>query len=189
MNLPKLLSGCIGALGKSENWEARFDLSKNGFKQSFLALFLSLPFYYVCAAAVQKQRIITLETGADLSLPTTAFVIILMVYLLTFAVSAYVLCIIFDRLDRFRPWVIVRHWSVFFTAFLAALIMGLTYAGILPFKWAIYPVMLLYLASLAIDIRLAARIGGFEWGAAVLTSCLITVMGLAVLLIGISQYV
>lgn len=188
MNLPRLLSGCLKVLGRAPDWEAHFDFSKRGFKQSFLALILSLPFYYVCAAAVRQQHAISSGVEAGASLPTAAFVIILGLYALTFVVSAYILAMVFDRLAQFRAWVIVRHWSIFFAAFLAAIIMGLNFAGIIPFAVAIYPVMGIYLLTLAIDIRLAARIVGFEWGAAVLTGCIITAMGLTVLMIGVAQY-
>ncbi len=189
MNLPQLLTGTLRVLGRSEAWEDCFDLSKSGYRLSFLALILSIPFYYVCAAAVQKQRFIV--TGADgaWSLPTTAFIIILGLYALTFVVSAYMLSLVFDKMDRFRAWVIVRHWAIFFSALLSALILGAFLAGWVPFTLAIYAVMGIYLFTLAIDIRLAQRIVGFEWGAAVLTGCLITAMGLTVLLMGVVQYI
>ncbi len=187
MNLPRLLNGCVKALGRSPKWEGHFDFSKSGFQQSFVALFLSLPFYYVCAAAVQNHQAIE-AGGAQTALPTAAFSIILILYALTFVVSAYMLSLVFDKMESFRPWVIVRHWSIFFAAFLSALIMGATLVGALTFLPAVYTVMGIYLLTLAIDIRLAARIAGFEWGAAVLTGCLITAMGLTVLLVGIAQY-
>jgi len=66
--------------------------------------------------------------------------------------------------------------------------MGLYMANILPFFVSIYIVFGIYLSTLLIDIRLAARIGGFEWGAAILTGCLITAMSLTVLMIGMSQF-
>lgn len=189
MNLAKLLTGCLKALGRAEDWEAHFDFSKKGLQQSFLAVILSIPFYYVCAAAVQRNR--ALLNGAEQAapLPTTAFLMILMFYALTFVVSAYIFTLVFDKMSSFRPWVIVRHWSIFFAAFFAAVFMGANMAGILPFVIAIYIVMGIYLFTLVIDIRLAAWIAGFKWGEAILTGCLITALGLSILLIGIEQYV
>ena len=189
MNLPRLLTGCVKALGRNPEWERYFDFSKRALQQSFIAVALSLPFYYVCAAAVQNQRATISGAETATSLPAAAFIIILGLYALTFVMSAYIIAMVFDKLATFRAWVIVRHWSIFFAAKMAAIVMGLNLAGLLPFPWAIYPVMGIYLLTLAIDIRLAARIAGFEWGAAVLTGCLITAMGLTILLIGVAQYV
>ncbi|MGJ8562933.1 MAG: hypothetical protein ACSHXY_05220 [Alphaproteobacteria bacterium] len=189
MNLAKLLTGCFKALGRSQDWERYFNFSKSGFQQSFLALFLSIPFYYVCAAAVQQHQALIAGAEHPNALPTASFIIILVFYTLTFVVSAYIFSLVFDKMASFRPWVIVRHWSIFFATFFAALLMGANMAGVLPFFVAVYAVMGIYLLTLAIDIRLAARIAGFKWGEAVLTGCLITAMGLAILLIGVAQYV
>ena len=73
-------------------------------------------------------------------------------------------------------------------ALLAAALLGLFLAGVLPFVIAINIVLGVYLITLAIDIRLAQRIAGFEWGAAVLTGCIITAMGFTVLLMSIAQF-
>lgn len=188
MNLARYLAGCLKALGRADGWEDHFDLSRKGFKHSFLALALSLPFYYVCAAAVRRNQASLAESAIN-GLPTAAFFLIFTLYVSTFVVSAYIIAMVFDKQDRFRPWVIVRHWSIFFAAMLAALLMGLYMGGVLPFLVAVYVVMGIYLLTLAIDIRLASRIAGFEWGAAVLTGCLITAMGLTVLMIGTAQFV
>ncbi len=193
MNLPRYLAGCLRAFGRAQGgggngWEGYFDLSKKGFQQSFLALALSLPFYYVCAAAVQKHRASLPGANPDSAIPAAAFFVILGLYAGTFVLTAYILCLVFDKQAAFRPWVIVRHWSMFFAALLAAGLLGLYLAGALPFMIVIYMVLGIYLITLAIDIRLAQRIAGFEWGAAVLTGCIMTAMGLTVLLMGVAQF-
>jgi len=94
---------------------------------------------------------------------------------------------VFDKQDRFRAWVIVRHWSVFFTVFFVALLFGLyLYAG-LPFAIVNMVALVAYLGVLAIDIRLAGKIAGFEWGGAVLTGCIIHGMSLTVIVAGVAQ--
>jgi len=186
MNLPRLLNGCKAALGRAENWDSYFDLSRKGLQQSFLALLLSLPFYYVCAAAVQSERAKIL--GEASALPAAAFFIVLLLYALMFSLCAYILCLVFDRQDRFRPWVITRHWSIFFAALLAALFFGFYMAGIIPFAIANIVAFIIYMGTLVIDIRLAKKIAGFDWGAAILAACIITAMGLMMILMGISQY-
>lgn len=188
MNLARYLTGCVKALGRGDSWEAYFDLSRKGFKQSFVALALSLPFYYVCAEGVRQHQA-GLSGEAVSALPAGAFFLIFTHYAATFVVTAYIIAMVFDKQDCFRPWVIVRHWAIFFAALFAALLMGLYMVGVLPFLLSVYMVFGIYLFTLVIDIRLAARIPGFEWGAAILTGCLITAMGLTILMIGVSQFV
>ena len=189
MNFVSYLAGCFKVLGRGEGWETDFDLSRKGFKRSFFALILSLPFYYVCAAAVQKHQAFLIDNTEIIALPISAFLLIFALYAMTFVVSVYIIAMVFDKQDRFRAWVVVRHWAIFFAAMFAALLMGLNMAGVLPFYVAIYSVLGIYLLTLAIDIRLASRVGGFEWGAAILTGCLITAMGITVLMIGVAQFV
>ena len=94
---------------------------------------------------------------------------------------------VFDKQDRFRAWVIVRHWSVFFVALFVALLFVLyLYAG-LAFAIVNMLALLAYLSLLAIDIRLAQKIAGFDWGGAVLTGCIIHGMSLTVIVAGVAQ--
>jgi len=187
VNLAAYFSGSLKALGRGEGWEQFFDLSRKGFSQSFIALLLTLPCYYVCALAVAKQRaVVSAEPVA--AVPLLPFAIIFALYALTFSVSAYLLSLVFDKQDRFRPWVIVRHWTVFFAVLLAAMCMGLTLLG-LPFEIGMFAAFVLYMSTLVIDIRYAQKIAGFEWGAAVLAGCIITAMGFTILLTGVNQFV
>lgn len=187
MNLAAYFSGSFKALSRSEDWPKYFDLSRKGFTQSFVALFLTLPCYYVCALGVDTERAILMEGGAPL-VPFLPFVIIFTLYAFAFSVSVYLISMVFDKQDRFRPWVIVRHWTVFFTVLLAAALFGLYLVGILPFAVANFAAFTLYMSTLIIDIRYAQKIGEFEWGAAVLTGCIITAMGFTILLTGLAQF-
>ena len=187
LNLPRLLSGCLKALGRADDWEDHFDFSRKGLQHSFIALILSLPFYYICAAAVQIQRS-KLAEGEASSLPTTAFFVIWILYAFMFVLCAYIFCLVFNKPDRFRPWVVVRHWTFFFASLLAAALFGLNMAGILPFMPVVYAAFVLYLGTLAIDIRYAQKIAGFEWGAAIFAGCIITAMSLMMILVGVAQY-
>jgi len=186
VNLPRLFKGSVNALGQGEDWPEFFDLSRSGLKQSFVAVLLSLPFYYVCAAAVQAYTAQVNETPA--TLPALAFFIVLLLYAMMFPLVAYIMCIVFDRQDRFRSWVIVRHWTFFFAALVAAIIMGLSLAGIVPFELAQIQVFALYLGTLVMDIRFAQKIAGFDWTAAIFTGCVIAASGMMMILIGVVQY-
>lgn len=187
MNLWRSMVGVLRVLGPTEGWEDYFDLSKRGFKQSFIAVALTLPFYYICALGVEAERARLLEAEAPTAIPIAAFGVILVLYTLTFTAVAHILSLVFDRQDRFRPWAIVRHWTLFFMTFLAALAFGGYLLGLLPFGLVNSVAFTLYLGLLAVDIRLGKRIGGFDWGGAVLAGCLIHGVGLTIILAGVLQ--
>lgn len=187
MNLPAYFKGVIKALKGAPDWAGHFDLSRRGFQLSFLALFISIPFYHLCAVAVQARR--SELTGEAAGLPANAFLLILLLYGLMFPLCAYILALVFDRQDRFKSWVIVRHWAFFFAVGAAGLLFGLNLLGVLPFGPVNYIAFAIYLGTLLIDIRLAQKIAGFDWGAAILTACIITAMSLMMLLVGVSQFV
>lgn len=184
MNLAGLFQACLSVLGRGE-WRHRMNLTRRGFAVSFLAPILTVPCYFVCAAAVMKNR--AAITGAEAGPPTLLFFIVLALYAASFILSAYVISLAFDRMEKFGPWVIMRHWCMFFAALFAAFIMGLYILGFLPFGLVMNAALILYVGTLFIDIRLAQRAAGFDWGAAILTGCIITAMGLTVLLAGVYQ--
>lgn len=187
MNLAAYFSGSLKALNRSGEWPKYFDLSRKGFVQSFAALFLTLPCYYVCALAVAKERAVR-EAEAVAAVPFLPFVIIFALFALSFSVCVYLICMVFDKQDRFRSWVIVRHWTAFFAVLLAAAFFGLYLLGVIPFTIANFFAFALYMATLLIDIRFSQKIGEFEWGAAILTGCIITAMGFTILLTGVNQF-
>lgn len=186
MNLAKYLSGVISALKGEDRWPDFFDLSDFGFRESFFALVLSAPCYFICALAIQTERARVLEQVP--AYPNIVFFLVLAVYSLIFVACAYIISVVFEKMERFKPWVIVRHWAIFFASFLAAMFYGLAYLGVLPFQIANFLALLIYLGTLVIDIRLAARIPGFTWGPAIFTGCIITGMSLTALIIGVAQF-
>jgi len=197
-NLWALLTGCARALSLrryagNEDWPAFFDLSRRGFNQSFVALIASVGAYYICAIAVQTRLAAIIEASASASgdaaastIPLIPFVLVAGLYALSFVLSAYVLSMVFDKQDRFRAWVIVRHWSIAFCAVFVAFLFTLHLYFGFPFAVANAVAFSVYLGLLAIDIRLAQKIAGFDWGGAVLCGCLIHALGLSVLLTGLS---
>lgn len=188
MNLTAYFSGMLRVLGTRSDWDEKFDLSKAGLKQSSVAVGLTLVFYYICALAVQSQRALMAGADAPTAIPIAAFGLILFLYLMTFIGCVYVLTQVFDKQDRFRTWVIVRHWTLFFMSFLAALLYGLYLIGMLAFNIANLSAFAIYLSTLIVDIRIAQKIGGFDWGGAILSGCVIHAMGLTFILTGILQF-
>lgn len=193
MNVRQYFSGCLKALGFDTDWPEYFDLSERGFRLSFLTIPLSLPFYYMCALAIHKQQVTVLEQtpnyegGTPELISPLLFVLISLAFGFSFSLIAFLLAGAFNKTSRFKSWAIVRHWSFFFVALIAAAFLGLTYFGIAPFSIILPLIFCLYLGTLAIDIRLAQKIGGFEWGGAILTGCIITALGLSVILMGLTR--
>ena len=186
IDLGALLIACRKALLGRADWVEGVDLSRRGFWQSFAALGLCVPALYVCAIAIARQRARIFDMPESLVSPLI-FAVVALIYLLTFSATAYIICAAFSKQNRFRPWVILRHWSVFFIVLLTASLYGLNILGVLPFEIANFAALGLYLSVLAVDIRLAHIIGGFDITPAIFTACIIFGMGLSVLLIGVAQ--
>lgn len=188
MNPVAALIGAIKALAGRHDWTEHFDLRKTGLQQSFVALILTIPAFYLIAHAVQLERAKVLEEAVN-AVPLAPFAIILLLYLLCFSATAYIFTMIFDKQDRFRPWVITRHWSVFWLVLIVAGVFGLNLIGVMPFAIANYIALAAFLCILLIDIRLAQTIIPFPMGAAILIGCTINAMGLVVVLLGFEQVV
>lgn len=186
MNPVASLFGSIKALVGRADWPDHFDLSRKGLQASFVALLLSLPAFYLIAHGVQIERAKlfgeTIET-----VPLSPFVIILTLYLLTFSACAYMFAMIFDYQDRFRPWVITRHWAIFWLALVTAGLFGLYILGLLPYGIVNYAAMAAFLGILLIDIRIGQVVVPFKMGKAILIACAINAMGLIVILLGFEQ--
>ena len=186
MNPLSSLIGSFKALAGSADWTNHFDLSRKGLQASFAALLLTLPALYFIAHAVQVER--SKLFGEVLgSIPLWPFVIILTLYLLTFSACAYIFAMLFDNQDRFRPWVITRHWAIFWLVFIVAGLFGIYLLGVLPFGLVNSAAMTGFLGILLMDIRLGQTIIPFTIGKAILIACAINAMGLIVVLLGFEQ--
>lgn len=94
---------------------------------------------------------------------------------------------LFDKQDRFRPWVITRHWAVFLLSLTTAFFFGLNLTGFLPFMAASGIAFAAYIGLLAIDIRLIQKVVGMNWGTAILIGCTIIAAGLTLLMLSLEQ--
>lgn len=188
MNPVAALIGSVKALSGRDDWTDHFDLTRKGLQQSFIALLLTIPAFYLIAHAVQVERAKMLEEAVG-SVPLALFAIILLLYLLCFSAVAYIFAMIFDKQDRFRPWVITRHWSMFWLVLIVAAIFGLNLVEVVPFAIADYIALGAFLGILLIDIRLVQTIIPFPIGAAILIGCTINAMGSVVILLGFEQVV
>lgn len=191
MNLARYLSGCVRAVGRQDDWPDYMNLTRRGLHESFVALALTLPGYYIGMRAIVLHNAGQngIEAADAAMLPLSVFAAMVIVYMLTFSACAYILAMIFDRQDRFKPWVIIRHWTVFFGVFLAAIFFGLNLMGVVPYALAMGVAFMVFLGSLAVDIRLAQKIVGFDWKGAVYTGCIIAAMGISVIGTGVMQMV
>ncbi len=185
MNFAAYLSGCLRILLTADGAQ-NFKLSRAGLIQSFLALVLTVPGYYLCGLAIAAQQSKLTGEAAQI-IPPLNFAFAAMIYSLTFSATIYIITRALGKAERFAPWVIIRHWAVFFCVMAAAILYGLYLLGIAPFVLSSAVAFALYLATLAVDIRLASKIGGLDFTASVFTACIVFAMGLSVLLIAVVQ--
>ena len=187
MNFARAFLGLFAVIGNWPNWESYFDLSRKGLKFSFLALLLALPAYYIFISGIYEQgaKLQNIERGP---VPIAPFIILTSVFLLSFTASAYLITMITDKQDRFRPWVIVRHWAVFVLAWVVAAFFGLHAIGLMPFNVAYGIAFAAYMGGLAIDIRLLYKVAEFKLGAAILLGCLIVAVSLTLVMLGLEQF-
>jgi len=182
MNLLTLITGALNALlGKP--WEDKFDLSAAALPRSFIAVAAYIPLGLVAAKAAVKYN------DNTSTVPYGLIIITLALIALTFPLIAYVLCMVFGKMDRFRPWVIVRNWAILFVLMLIAAVLGLYLVGVLSFFSAYVMALTLYVCTLAIDVRLAWRVAEFDWMGAVFAGILISAATMIVLSLIISQYI
>jgi len=180
MSLFKIFTGALNALlGKP--WEASFELSAAALPRSFIAVAAYIPLGLVAARAAVKYN------DNTSNVPYGPIAITLGLIALTFPLIAYVLCMVFDKMDRFRPWVIVRNWTILFVLILIASALGLYLVDLMSFFPAYVIALTLYICTLAIDIRLAWRVAGFDWTGAVFVGILISAATMIVLSLAISQ--
>jgi len=191
MNLMRHFRGFLKAIGLSSDWQSFFDLDAQGFQRSFLTIPLSLPFLYLCALSVHQQQVALTELNSDFAGPAPelisplSFVLISLAFGFSFSALTFILARVFRKQDRYQAWVNVRHWGFFLLIIIASVMLGLTYMKWLPFEAIIPLFFILYLGTLAVDIRLAQKIGGFDWGGAILVGCMITALGLTIVLMGL----
>lgn len=175
-----ILNGVIKALGKG-NWQKEFNLGPNGLPISFFAVLAYLPFYFICVKAAVKYN------AVEGHVPFLAIAMILTLMSLSFPLIAYIFTMLFDRLSVFRPWVIVRNWTMLFVVMAMSLGFGLYLINLAPFSLAYIFGLFLYLATLVVDIRLALRVGEFDWGLAVFAAILINLTAMMILMMGLTQ--
>lgn len=186
MQVTKSILGVFAVLGTWPNWESYFDLSRKGQKVSFLVLALSLLPLWVVAYGIQMERAVRTDTA--LALPgLMPFILIVGLWLFTFPGLAYLIAMIFEKMDRVRPWTITRNWTVFGLSLVTGAAFGLVYLGALPFIVANGVFLAAYFGVLAADIRLAQKVAGFNWGTAILIACVIVAVGLTFVVLALSR--
>lgn len=185
MQLTKPLLGIFAILGTQPDWESYFDLSRKGQKRSFIFLAWSLVPLWMVAYGIQIERAARADSSVTLP-PTLPFVLIVGVWLFSFPALAYLIGMLFEKMDRVRPWTITRNWTVFALSLLSGAAFALAQRG-LPFSVANGVFFSCFMGLLAADIRLAQKVVGFNWGTAILIGCITTAVGLTFVQLAISR--
>ena len=177
-DMSRVFKGAFAVLF-SRDWEGYFDLTKPALPRSFIAVLLYIPLSFVVVRAAVHYNDNTAH------IPYGAIMVILGLIVLAFPLIAYLLCMVFGKTEEFRPWVIVRNWTVLFVFVCAAFGFGLYLIGVLPFFVAYVIGLGMYLATLAIDIRLAWRVARFDIISAVFTGVLISSATMMILMMAL----
>ena len=180
-----IFSGVLKALlddkDGNSTWQDEFDLSRAALPRSFFAVALYIPTSFIIARAAVKYN------DVPGHVPYLAIAVTLTLIALSFPLVAYILVSVFDRQSEFRQWVIVRNWTILFTLLAMASGFGLYLINIVPFSIAFFIGMSVYLATLAIDIRLAQRIAVFDIIGAIFAGILISATNIMILLFSMNQ--
>jgi hypothetical protein len=185
MNLGKPLLGVFAVLGNWPNWEGYFDLSRKGLKSSFVALLASLAPLWLVVYGVEAERARLAE--APITLPDAVpFILIAVLWLFSFPALAYLIGMIFEKMDRVRPWIITRNWTLLALASVAGGMFGLVGIDLVPLIVASGVGFAAYLGLMVADIRLAQKVVEFNWWSSALTGCGIVAVGLTFVQLALS---
>ncbi len=163
-----------GSLGKGS-------LGKGSLGRSFLALFLTIPCGLIIAHAILRYNANTAQP------PNLAISIVLILIALVFPVFATLMARIFRNTENLRAWILIRNWAWFMMMAGFASFAGLYLLGLLPFSLVYFFGLFLYLASLAVDIRLASRVGGLNWLSSVFIAILVSTGVILILLTALGR--
>ena len=126
--------------------------------------------------------------GTEFSVPgLLPYSLVVGLWLFSFPALAYLIGMIFEKMDRVRMWTITRNWTVFVYSLVVGAVCGLSYLGFVPMVLAYGVIFAAYVGLLAADIRLAQKVVGFKWGLAMLIGCVIVAVGLTFVQLAISR--
>ena len=182
------LYGVFGAVGNWPDWERFFDTSRNGLIKSFLGLLICFPSLWLVMVGLETQRASLAGTEPPV-FQVAPFGTIIGFWLLAFPITAGVIALLMQRMERFALWLVARNWAVTWLCLvLGGVFLAVRYAG-LPTIMGYGALLAAYLGLLPIDIRLAQRAGGFPLMTAILVGCIIVSTGMIVLLTGLLQVI
>lgn len=176
-----ILKGIYKAL-RGGDWENEFNLGQRGLTFSFAALLLYIP----CGMLIAKA-IVQFNSEGQGEPNYSGVIQTVSGMALTFPLLAWILSYVFQQRDTLQAWLIVRNWTGVLILVTFAAFAGLYLVGLMPFMIVYFAGMALYLTTLAVDIRLAGRVGGYNWTIAVFISILIAISSMMVLLTAASR--
>jgi len=166
----------ILALRGDADWRRHFNLRRDGLQWGLAAMIAMIPLYGVMTYAMQ------VNSGAVSKINPALGVIFIGIYIFSFALFAYGAAFFLNQTDDFRPWLIVRSFIAATLAAVMALLFGLFLLGILPFIIGYWVSLIMFIALLLIDIRLAQTILRQEWMASVFIGIGVHITALLLLL-------
>ena len=185
MNPIQSCLGVFAVIGRWPNWERYFDLSRKGLKLSLVILAICLVPLWLVAWSVRIEH--TGLSGVAFTPPDLLrFTLTVGLLLFSFPAMAYLFAMVFEKMDRLRPWIITRNWAVFCLSIVTGGAFGLYLLGLLPFVIATGIAFASFMGLLVIDIRLTHKVVGFPLGMSILVSCVNVCVGLTFLILSMS---
>jgi len=172
ISLGNIFSGVKAALFGGDPG-AHMDMSRAAFPKSFYALI---------AAGFLILAAVLLGSGAAANVSPALTVIAITLYFLTAPTVIYTICHLLSKPELFRPWIIVRNWLTLFVSIAIFVLAGLSALSPAPAGIAGSGILLLWIATLLADIRLAQTLVKQDWTPAIFIACGISVAGMLVLL-------
>ena len=176
MIIKNVINALIG-----QDWKTGYNNSQASLNASFMALAMTVP----CGLLIAKA-ILTFNANT-MQFPLIPIALTLFFIALVFPILALVFPKALNIKPALRDWIIIRNWAFFLVMAGFACFSGLYLLGVLPFSFVYFFGLGLYLASLAIDIRLAQNVAGIGWTLAVLFAILVSVLTMLILLAALGQ--
>lgn len=171
-----LFRGMILALRGDADWRRHFNLRRDGLQWGLAAMIAMIPLYGIMIYAAQVNNDASSQINPALG------VIFIAIYIFSFALFAYGTAFFLNQTDDFRPWLIVRSFIAVSLAAIMALLFVLFLIGILPFFIGYWAALVMFIALLLIDIRLAQTVLGQQWMSSVFIGIGVHITALLLLL-------
>lgn len=165
------VTGIYAMLAFQPGWQRHFDVSVDGFVNSFKAALYALPAFILIMLSA-NHFLAGEANAADARVGLWEAVLQYARIWLVFPVLAYVIVKLLGLKTGFSAWVVVHNWAVFVLLHVQALIWALNAAGIANAQVLATLIAFYQIARLFVHWRVAAGTLDMPWGLAAGVACI-----------------